>query len=76
MWGEVEKVARSEIIIYMREVRRVILEFKELRYFVKWAGWSEDENNWEAQKGLANARELGEKFHRKNKRIQGPNLHE
>jgi len=37
---EVERIVESEIITYTRKVRRVNKEFKELRYFVKWAGWS------------------------------------
>ena len=37
---EVEKIVKSEIITYRRKVRRVNKEFKELRYFVKWAGCS------------------------------------
>ena len=44
MEWEVEKIVKSEIITYTRKVRRVDKEFKELRYFVKWAGCSEDEN--------------------------------
>ena len=37
---EVERLVKSEIITYVRKVRRVNKEFKELRYFVKWAGSS------------------------------------
>jgi len=33
-------MVKSEIITYTRKVRRVKKEFKELRYFVKWAGCS------------------------------------
>ena len=55
-------------------VRRVGKEFKELRYFVKWAGCSEDENTWEPLEGLVNAREIVEKFHRENPGMPGPNL--
>ena len=47
MESEVEKIVTSAIITYMRKVRRVDKEFKELRYFVKLAGCSEDENTWE-----------------------------
>jgi len=41
---EVERIVKSEIITYTRKVRRVNKEFKELPYFVKWAGCSEDQN--------------------------------
>ena len=51
MEWEVEKIVKSEIITYTRKVRRVDKEFKELDYFVKWAGCSEDENNWEPPEG-------------------------
>ena len=73
---EVEKIVKSEIITYTRKVRRVDKEFKELRYFVKWAGCSEDENTWETLEGLVNAREIVEKFHRENLGMPGPNLDE
>jgi len=73
---EVEKIVKSEIITYTRKVRRVNKEFKQLRYFVKWAGCSEDENTWEPPDGLGNAREEVEKFHRKNPEMPGPNLDE
>ena len=73
---EVEQILKSEIITYTRKVRRVDIEFKELRYFVKWAGCSEDENTWEPPEGLVNAREIVEKFHRENPGMPGPNLAE
>jgi len=73
---EVEKIVKSEIITYTRKVRRVNKEFKELRYFVKWAGCSEDENTWEPPEGLENAREEVEKFHRENPEMPGLNLDE
>ena len=73
MEWEVQKFVKSEIITYMRKVRRVDKEFKELRYFVKWAGCSEDENIWEPPEGLVNAREKVEKVHRENPGMQGPN---
>ena len=41
---KVERIVKSEIITYSRMVRMVNKEFKELRYFVKWAGCSEDPN--------------------------------
>jgi len=53
----VERIVKSEIITYTRKVRRVNKEFKELQYFVKWAGCSEDENTGEPPEGLENARE-------------------
>ena len=71
---EVERIVKSEIITYTRKVTRVNKEFKELRYFVKWAGCSEDENTWERPEGLENAREKVEKFHRENPEMPGPNL--
>jgi len=72
----VERIVKSEIIRYMRKVRRVNKEFKELRYLVKWAGCSEDENTGEPMEGLENAREEVEKFHRENPEMLGPNLAE
>ena len=60
---EVKKIVESEIITYTRKVRRVSKTFKELRYFVKWVRYSEDENTWETPNGLENAREVVERFH-------------
>ena len=74
MEWEVEKIVKSEIIIYTRKVSRVDKEFKELRYFVKWAGCSEDEYTREPPEGLVNAREIVEKFHRENPGMPGPNV--
>ena len=71
---EVERILKSDIITYTRKVRRVNKKFKELRYFVKWARCSEDENTWEPQEGLENAREEVEKFHREKPEMPGPNL--
>jgi len=71
---EVERIVKSEIITYTRKVRSVNKEFKELRYFVKWGGCSEDENTWELPEGLENAREEVENFHRENPEMPGPNL--
>jgi len=42
---------------------------RELRYFVKWKGCSEDENTWEAPESLDNAQDLVEEFHRENKEM-------
>jgi len=73
---EVETIVKSETITYTRKVRRVNKEFKELRYFVKGAGWSDDENPREPPEGLGNAREEVEKFHRENPERPGLNLNE
>ena len=40
---EVERIVKSQIITYVRRRPRM----QEIRYFVKWAGCSEDENTWE-----------------------------
>ena len=71
---EIEKIVKSEIITYTRKLRRVNKGFKELHYFVKWAGCSEDENTWEPQEGLVNGQDVVEKFHRENPGMPGPNL--
>jgi len=63
---EVEKIVKSEIISYERRVQGRPRTFKEIRYFVKWKGCSEDENTWEPPEHLENARELVENFHREN----------
>ena len=44
MESEVENIVKSEVITYTRKVRRKNKEFKKLRYVVKWAGCSEDDN--------------------------------
>jgi len=49
---EVEKIIKSEIISYDQRVRGRTRTFKELRYFVKWRGCSEDENTWEPPEHL------------------------
>ena len=59
---EVERIIKSEIITYVR--RRGWMQ--EIRYFVKWAGCSEDKNIWEPPASLENAQELVESFHREN----------
>ena len=74
MEWEVEKIVKSEIITYTRKVRRVEKEFKELCYFVKWAGCSEDENTGEPPAEWVHGREILEKFDRENPGIPGPNL--
>ena len=60
-WG-VERIVKSEIVTYVRRRRRM----QEIRYFVKWAGCSEDEITWEPPESLENAQELVEAFHREN----------
>ena len=59
---EVERIVKSEIITYVPRRRRM----QEIRYFIKWAGCSEDENTWEPPESLGNAQELVEAFHREN----------
>ena len=60
--SEVKRIFKSEIITYVR--RR--LRMQEIRYFVQWAGCSEDKNTWEPPESLENAQELVEAFHREN----------
>ena len=74
MEWEVEKIVKSEIITYTWKVRRVNTEFKEFRYFVKWAECSDDENICEPLEGLVNAREIVENFQRENPGMPEPNL--
>ena len=62
---------KSEIIAYTRKVRGCNKRIRELRYFVKWKGCSEDENTWEPPESLDNAQELVEEFHRKNEEMPG-----
>jgi len=54
---EVERILNCEINTYTRKIRRVNNEFKELQYFLKSAGCSENENTWVPPEGLENARE-------------------
>jgi hypothetical protein len=63
---EVERIVKSEIISYTRRVRGRNRQMRELRYFVKWAGCSEDENTWEPPESLEHAQEMVERFHREN----------
>jgi len=63
---EVERIVKSEIISYTRKVRGRNKRMRELRYFVKWKGCSEDENIWELPESLENAQELIEDFHEEN----------
>ena len=60
--SEVDRIIKSEIITYVRRRPRM----QEIRYFVKWAGCSDDENTWEPPESLENAQELVEAFHREN----------
>ena len=68
---EVEKVIGGEIIAYTRKVRGRNKRMRELRYFVKCKGYSEDENTWEPPESLDNAQELVEEFHRENEEMPG-----
>jgi len=45
---------------------------KELRYFVKWKGWAEDEDTWEPPEGMKNEQEEVERFHKENPEMPGP----
>ena len=63
---EVEKIVKSEVISYTRKVRGRNKQMRELRYFVKWKGCSEDENTWEPPEGMEHAQEEVERFHREN----------
>jgi len=63
---EVERIVKSQIISYTRKVRGRNKRMRELRYFVKWKGCSEDENTWEPPESLENAQELIEGFHEEN----------
>jgi len=44
---------------------------KEVRYFMKWKGCAEDENNWETPEGMKNGQEEVERFHRENPEMSG-----
>ena len=59
---KVDRIVKSEIITYVRRRRRM----QQIRYFVKWAACSEDENTWEQPESLENAKKMVEKFHREN----------
>ena len=63
---EVELIVKSEIITYVRRRRRML----DIRYFVKWAGCSEDENTSEPPASVDNAQELVAEFHRENLEMQ------
>jgi len=62
----VEQIVKSKIISYTREVRGRNKQMREVRYFVKWKGCSEDENTWEPPASLENAQQLVEGFHQEN----------
>jgi len=68
---EIERIVKSEIISYTRKVRGRNKLIKELRDFVKWNGCTEDANTWEPPKGMRNAQEEVERFHRKNLEMPG-----
>ena len=59
---EVKRIVKSEILTYVRRRCRM----QEIRYLVKWAECSEDENTWEPPESLENAQEMVEEFHREN----------
>jgi len=63
---EVEQIVKSEIISYTRKVHSRNEPIRELRYFVKWKGCSEDESTWELPESLENAQGLVEGFHQEN----------
>jgi len=69
---EVERIVKSEVISYTRQVRGRNKQMKELWYFVKWKGCAEDENTWEPPEGMNKAQEEVERYHRKNPQIPGP----
>ena len=68
---EVEKIVRSEIRSYRKRVRGRYQEKRELWYFVKWQGCSEDENTWDPATGMENAEEVVENFHNENPDMPG-----
>ena len=45
---------------------------KDLQYFGKWKGCTADENTWERAKGMKNAEEEVERFHRESPEMPGP----
>jgi len=63
---------KSEISSYRRKVRGRNKPMKELRYFVKWKGCTEDENTWEPPQGMKNTQEEVERFHRENQGMPDP----
>ena len=69
---EVERIVKSQIITYTGKVRRRMKTMKELRYFVKWKGGTEDENTWEAPEGMKKAQEDEERVHRENPEMPRP----
>ena len=62
---EVERIVKGEVISYKRRQGRRNRTIKELRYFVKWKGFGEDENTWEPPENLDGAADLVEEFHRR-----------
>ena len=58
-----ERIVKSEIISDTRKVRGRKKAMKELRYFVKWRGSTEDQNTWEHRQGMKNAQQEVERFH-------------
>jgi len=68
---KVERIVKSEIITYRRQVRGKKKPMKELRYLVKWKGCSEDENTGEPPERMKNAQEEVERFQRENAEMPG-----
>jgi len=66
------RIVKSEIISYTRKVRGRNQLMKEVRYFVKWKGCTEDENTWGPPGRMKNAREEVERFHRENPEMSCP----
>ena len=54
---EVEWIEKCEIISYTRKVRGGNKRMRELRYFDKCKGCSEDENTWQPPQSLENRQE-------------------
>ena len=68
---EVERIVKSEVITYTRNVRRQNRTFKKLLFFDKSNGCAENENSWEPPQGLTKDQELVDRFHRQNAGMPG-----
>jgi len=69
---KVQRIVKSEIISYTRNVRGRNKPMKEHWYFVQWKGWAEDEYTWEPPEGMKNEQEEVEWFHKENTEMPGP----